>query len=326
MPNKSNLRRVRLLMTTSVIALGVAVAPISLDSIVGHPIGNTAQADSCFVAGTRVLMADFSEKPIELIEIGELVMSCHGAPNRVVGVERPQLGARKLYALGRSRPFVTAEHPFLAADGWRAINPAATKAENSGLAVGRLSEGDEIAVARFDSGHGIAGSLALALPIELNLAFRPVGRIVAHTADPSTIVYNLLLDGDHAYFADGFLVHNKDGGSGGSGSGGSGSGSGSGGGGEGGGSGSGGSGGGGDGGSGDGGGEGGSEGGSSGSGSGGESGSSGSGESGSSGSSEGGEAGESGSGGEAGSIGSVSQQGPDLNADQEAEAIAKGWQ
>ena len=307
-------------MTTSVIALAAAVVPISLDSIVNHSIGNAALADSCFVAGTRVLMADFSEKPIELIEIGELVMGLDGAANRVVAIERPRLGARKLYALGRSRPFVTAEHPFLTADGWRAIDPAATRTENPSLAVGRLSERDEIAVARFDSGHRVAGNLALALPIELGLAFRPVGRIVAHDSDPSTTVYNLLLDGDHAYFADGFLVHNKDGGSGGggSGSGSSGSGSGS--------SGSSGSGDGGGEGGGDGGGDGGGGGSSSGSGSGGEGGSSEGGESGSSGSSEGGEAGESDGGGEAGSIGSVSQQGPDLNADQEAEAIAKGWQ
>jgi len=28
-------------------------------------------------------------------------------------------------------------------------------------------------------------------------------------ADPDVVVYNLLLDGDHTYFADGYLVHNK---------------------------------------------------------------------------------------------------------------------
>lgn len=36
-----------------------------------------------------------------------------------------------------------------------------------------------------------------------------LGEIAAVRADPETVVYNLLLDGDHTYFADGYLVHNK---------------------------------------------------------------------------------------------------------------------
>lgn len=293
-------------MTTSLLALAAAIAPVSLDISFDHPFGQSAYADSCFVAGTRVLLADYSELPIERIEIGDYVMGPSGGANRVVAIERPRLGARALHALGGGRHFVTAEHPFLSREGWKAIDPAATRAESPGLAVGRLRESDEIAIACFDQVGCAVGNLALAHPVELALAFRPVGRITACAADPSTRVYNLILDGDHAYFADGFLVHNKDGGSG------SGEGSGSG---SGGGSGSSGSsGGGGDGGSN--GGEGGDSSGSSSSG--GEAGDNGS-QSGES-SSSGGEAGES------GSIGSVSQKGPNLTPSQEAEAISKGWQ
>jgi hypothetical protein len=37
----------------------------------------------------------------------------------------------------------------------------------------------------------------------------PLGSLIGMPADPNTPLYNLRLDGDHAYFADELLVHNK---------------------------------------------------------------------------------------------------------------------
>jgi hypothetical protein len=47
--------------------------------------------------------------------------------------------------------------------------------------------------------------------------------LAAMDADPATPLFNLLLDGDHSYVADGWIVHNKEAGSGGIGSAGGGS-------------------------------------------------------------------------------------------------------
>jgi hypothetical protein len=33
--------------------------------------------------------------------------------------------------------------------------------------------------------------------------------IAAHDSDPAQQVYNLKLDGNHTYFADGYLAHNR---------------------------------------------------------------------------------------------------------------------
>src|SRR5262249_11371421 len=78
---------------------------------------------SCFVAGTRVTMADGSMKPIEQIRVGDPVLGPEGEVNRVIGIERPFLGTRKLYALNESGYFVTAEHPFMTGEGWKSIDP-----------------------------------------------------------------------------------------------------------------------------------------------------------------------------------------------------------
>ncbi|MEZ5666724.1 MAG: Hint domain-containing homing endonuclease [Alphaproteobacteria bacterium] len=325
--NSRNKRR--LLATTSALAIVLVGMPLTVPSLDDGHFFNTAYASSCFVAGTQVLLANGQSCAIERIPVGALVMGRNGKANRVVRVERPRLDGRKLYALNGGPAFVTAEHPFMTREGWKAIDPVATRRETAQLAVGSLQVGDALARALVRLGEPqVRGAVVLAPEPELRLSYASLHAIEAFDADPATRVYNLILDGDHSYFADGYLVHNKggddDGGSGGEGGSGS---SGSGGGGSGGG-------------------EGGSSGGgdSGGSGHGGESGDSGeSGESGGSGHSGGsggsgqsgpyGEAGESGAsggylilGGQVPGSGALNQVGPNLTREQEMELIGSGWQ
>jgi hypothetical protein len=46
-------------------------------------------------------------------------------------------------------------------------------------------------------------------PVDVQLEAVPLRSIVGRPADPMTPLYNLRLDGDHAYFAGDLLVHNK---------------------------------------------------------------------------------------------------------------------
>jgi len=162
---------------------------------------------SCFTGGTRIAMADGEEKPIELIREGDLVLGKSGHPNRVIAVERPILGDRKLYALNGGSPFVTAEHPIMTATGWKSIDPSATEAENPLLIVKRLMVNDALLCLK-----GCAVSVGptvgkeTAKPQLESISLVSMG---SQHADPGTTVYNLLLEGDHTYFANGFLVHNK---------------------------------------------------------------------------------------------------------------------
>jgi hypothetical protein len=332
-------RGIALLASTSVVALSLTVAPLTVGFDLDRPVFpgfKVAQAASCcFTGKTRILMADGRSRPIREVRVGDRVMAADGGANEVVGIERPKLGARLLYALNGGPHFVTAEHPFMTATGWKAVDPAATAAENPNLAVARLIPGDCLTTLRTPgpSAPITVGNLALT---GLVLEQTVLVRLDARAADPKTPLFNLLLDGDHAYFAEQYLVHNKGGDGGGDGGGGDGGGDG----GEGGSDGGEGGGDGGEGGS-DGG-EGGSDGGESGSDSG-ESGSSGSGSSGSEGgedgsesgeagddNSEGGESGESGNSGPSSAspaaFGGLDQVGPDLSPAQEEDAISKGWQ
>ncbi|MNS72651.1 Hom-end-associated Hint [compost metagenome] len=201
----------RRLLLGSAIALALFATPFSYDFDHHKWQPNQAHAKSCFVAGTRILMADGSERPIETLQAGEQVLDQHGQINRILAVERVILGNRRLYGLNRLPPFFTAEHPFLSTRGWVAISPAMTRAEQPTLAVQPLFTGMRI----------LCGPASVALTGNLALAAQPAELLVESLywvdSPPTTALFNLILDGSHSYIANSLIVHNKggDGGSGG---------------------------------------------------------------------------------------------------------------
>ena len=102
----------------------------------------TCTGGGCFIAGTQVTMANGSDKPIELVEPGDRVLGRGGKINRVRSILYPMLGDRQLYALNGGTAFVTASHPFLTTDGWKAVDPDAAREEVPGLDIERLTVGD----------------------------------------------------------------------------------------------------------------------------------------------------------------------------------------
>ncbi|MFM4807724.1 Hint domain-containing protein [Aeromonas hydrophila] len=208
----------RRLLVGSAIALALFATPLSYDFSHHQWQLNQAYAKSCFVAGTRILMADGEERPIETLQVGERVRDQYGRSNRILAIERVLLGARRLYGLNRLAPFFTAEHPLLTTRGWAAIAPAMTRTENPTLAVLPLFTGMHLLGW---SEHGSTGNLALApQPIPLL-----VESLCWLGAPPTTALFNLILDGSHSYVANGLIVHNKDGDGSGGGSGNGGGGS-----------------------------------------------------------------------------------------------------
>ncbi|WDA25642.1 hypothetical protein PSC74_04510 [Aeromonas hydrophila] len=211
----------RRLLVGSAIALALFATPLSYDFSHHQWQLNQAYAKSCFVAGTRILMADGEDRPIETLRVGERVRDQYGHSNRILAIERVLLGERRLYGLNRLAPFFTAEHPFLTTHGWAAIAPAMTRTENPTLAVLPLFTGMHLLGW---SEHGSAGNLALA-PHPAPLL---VESLCWLDAPPTTALFNLILDGSHSYVANGLIVHNKDGDGSGNGGGGSSGGGGSG--------------------------------------------------------------------------------------------------
>jgi outer membrane immunogenic protein len=169
---------------------------------------------NCFTGATQILMADGTTRPFAAVKIGDEVLGENGEINKVVDIET-HLGKRKLYAFNDGIPFVTADHPFMTRTGWKSILPETTLAANQDLSVGALKVGDEVVlldtIMRRPKSMTVAfSSMALEPSVGLlvETKFLALDAIVSHDGDPSTIVYNLRLDGNQTYFANNYLVHN----------------------------------------------------------------------------------------------------------------------
>jgi hypothetical protein len=62
-------------------------------------------------------MADGTDKPIEKIEVGDVVMGTDNQSHSVMFLDVERLEGRYLYGINEFLPFFTSEHVFLTADG-----------------------------------------------------------------------------------------------------------------------------------------------------------------------------------------------------------------
>ena len=140
----------------------------------------------CFQSGTQITMANGSKKAIEDVKIGdELVGETRN--NTVLELIHSPIDERRLYSINGSEFFVTGAHPFMTTQGWKAFNQEAAIVLNPDLGITQLNIGD-ILIKKDNEQETIE-------------TFQSTLRNIP--------VYNFELDGDQTYYADDFLVHNK---------------------------------------------------------------------------------------------------------------------
>ncbi len=191
------------------------VSNVAYDALAGIQSTTSIEVQNCcFTGETGILMADGSVRAICDVRVGDRVVGEHGEINTVVSIETPMLGNRKLYGFDDGAGFVTAEHPFKTREGWKSIDPEATFAETGHFRVDALTQGDELVVLASVSARVLpmvanSGITSPCLETVIETAFRAVGRITTHEGEATQTVFNLRLDGNHTYFANNCLVHNK---------------------------------------------------------------------------------------------------------------------
>ncbi|MEE9525890.1 MAG: lamin tail domain-containing protein [Candidatus Woesearchaeota archaeon] len=154
----------------------------------------TVKKSSCFPAGTKILMRDNTEKNIEDVNVGDIVIGFDGNANIPVEVLELESPVRDhMYTLSfedNSTLKLTAEHPLYTKDGWKSISPESTSYENSQLDVEKLEIGDSVL-----NSEGKYVTIT-------NIDFE---KTVIQT-------YNLKSVSDNNnFYANGFLAHNKGG-------------------------------------------------------------------------------------------------------------------
>ena len=150
----------------------------------GYDVDQNKCYSWCFVEETKVTMADWSSKNIEDVIVWDWLKGSIG-PNRVEFLVR-KFNDWKVYSFNGGRYFVTDSHPFQTTDGWKSINPEATKLWHPDLEVWKLEIGDILVT---EDGN-----------VEL--------QSLDGKNEPQE-VYTFGVNGTHDYYADGYLVHNK---------------------------------------------------------------------------------------------------------------------
>lgn len=146
-------------------------------------------APTCFVAGTKILLDNGKEKPIEQLKVGDVLLGSGNTHNKIVKFDIMPKKDHLIYAFNGGRYFVTANHIFKTTTGWKAIDPAVALQENPQLKIEKLNTNDELIT--------LTGTLRI--------------KTIDSKIFKDSIVYNPELDNNsnHEYYADGFLVHNK---------------------------------------------------------------------------------------------------------------------
>lgn len=155
-------------------------------------------------------MADGTSRAVADVAEGDFVVGDDGRVNRVLGIDRLTLDNRLLYGLNGSEPFVTASHPFMTEDGWKAVDPAHSYTDHRVPAVGRLEVGNRLVLlSQVRVPVVIGGPALLEGSLDIQTESHPLMSLQGASAPASNPLYNLRLDGNHTYFANELLVHNK---------------------------------------------------------------------------------------------------------------------
>ena len=159
----------------------------------GHPSSPApgSPGGSCFIAGTQVIMHDHTLKNIEDVQVSDRLHRFDGESNEVLKLQTVNMitGGRKLGSINGGDYFFTEDHPLKTPDGWKSINTEMSNNKYDFAEICQLAIGDIII--------GPNGDDTI------------IESIDTKDVPDDTPIYNFELDGDHEYFANGFLVHNK---------------------------------------------------------------------------------------------------------------------
>lgn len=174
----------------------------------------------CFIAGTKILMADGTEKNIEDIQVGDIVISMidnsdlhqedwtssyyrENNHSTVTEVYDLTTESREMWTINNKLTF-TNEHPIATTNGWKCVNPSNWVAKDNVQTLSpdqfTLTTGDNMLVV--NEGSPTVFSTLDSYDTE---------QVTSLTSNTEVVkVYNFKCEPFHTYVANRVIVHNKD--------------------------------------------------------------------------------------------------------------------
>jgi hypothetical protein len=161
----------------------------------------------CFLAGSRVAMADGAEKAIEDIVCGDIVLGAFGEHNTVLALHRPLMGSSRMCRINEEHSSTT-HHPHITADKqFVCVDPERVIKNTYGRMHPVIKPDGSVGFWKL---HGLRADRIQTLTIGTTLktveGSRPVSTLDIYTMPADTQLYNLVVAGSHTYHVDGYAV------------------------------------------------------------------------------------------------------------------------
>ena len=160
----------------------------------------------CFLAGSLVQLVD-GTKPIEDVQVNDLVIGAFGEVNRVLALHRPLLGSALMCKLNDEHS-TTNHHPHISVDKkFYCGNPDLVSQSTYGH-VHKVIDAEGKLVDRMLHGLKRERIQRLEIGVELKTieGSRLTKSIETYSLPADTQLYNLVVDGSHTYHVDGYAV------------------------------------------------------------------------------------------------------------------------
>lgn len=199
---------------TTAIIYSVGLAPDESETVTvtalndcGTSAASGAGIGPCFLAGSMIQMADGTQKVIEDVVVGDLLLGAFGEINEVLALHRPLLGNYHMAYINQDH-YTSAHHPHVTIDKqFVCAEPATTDNDTYGrehIVINAAGE-EELRML-----HGLKKGRVQLLTTGVVLKGITEGRrvetveIVDMPSD--TQLYNLVVGGSHTYYVDGYAV------------------------------------------------------------------------------------------------------------------------
>lgn len=169
--------------------------------------GTITSGMPCFLAGSLVRMADGSDKVIEDVQVGDIVVGAFGEHNEVLALHRPLLGLAKMCKINDEHS-TTNHHPHISVDKqFYCGNPELVSTATYGR-THIVYDATGAAVERML--HGLLPERIKQLVVGVDLktieGSRAVRELEVYEMPEDTQLYNLVVAGSHTYHVDGYAV------------------------------------------------------------------------------------------------------------------------
>lgn len=161
---------------------------------------------TCYLAGSRIAMADGSFVSIEDVKVGDWVQGAFGEINQILALMHVKLGDRKMYKINQEHDTTYEEIHISADKKMHSIDTDATYNEYSLYWNCILGDGTEHRLMNIGVAKERLHTLTTGTKLQTITGPRVVTSVAAYDLPSDTTLYNFVLSGSHTFFVNEYAV------------------------------------------------------------------------------------------------------------------------